>query len=163
MKTEVTKAESIGLPNNIHNEHNAESINSFNKFNVDSLKFCIPNGVIPLHSYTNEKNPVSSSVLSSIPEAGTPLHNISGGRHMQDVQYLKNSTGFYIYICPWHIKDTKFINVQIQLSHVMGLLMVILKYLSLCVYLGYPNNQHYSNSLASECSYYGSPTDGSVS
>ncbi|KAL8547803.1 hypothetical protein ACS0TY_007218 [Phlomoides rotata] len=120
LKTEVTKAEFIGLSNNIHNEHNTESINSFNKSNVDSLKFCIPNGVVPLHSYTNEETLVSSSVLSSVPEAGPPLHNISWGRQIRDAQYLKNSKG-------------------------------------------YPNNQHCSNSLASECLSNGSLNDGSVS
>ncbi|KAL8547799.1 hypothetical protein ACS0TY_007218 [Phlomoides rotata] len=119
LKTEVTKAEFIGLSNNIHNEHNTESINSFNKSNVDSLKFCIPNGVVPLHSYTNEETLVSSSVLSSVPEAGPPLHNISWGRQIRDAQYLKNSKG-------------------------------------------YPNNQHCSNSLASECLSNGSLNDGSA-
>lgn len=99
LKTEVTKAESIEPSNNIHNEHNVESFNSFNKFNVDSLKFCIPNGVVPLHSYTNEKTPSSSSVLSFVPEVGPPLYNISRGTQIRDAQYLKNSTGFHIYIC----------------------------------------------------------------
>ncbi|KAK6153230.1 hypothetical protein DH2020_012869 [Rehmannia glutinosa] len=85
LKTEGAKAESVGPVvgpwKNIHNELNADSVNSFHKNDVDSLKFCIPNGVVPLHNYTNEKTQVSCSVSSSVSEA-------------EDSQYLKNSTGY---------------------------------------------------------------------
>ncbi|KAI3464196.1 hypothetical protein Pfo_020859 [Paulownia fortunei] len=98
LKTESTKEESVGPVvgplNNIHNELNADSVNSFHKNNVDSLNICIPNGVVPLHSYTNERTQVSCSVLSSISEAGPSLHNMPGGIQGQDAQYLKNLTGY---------------------------------------------------------------------
>lgn len=102
LKTEAAKPEPVGPVvgplNNIHNELNADSVNCFHKNNVDSVNFCIPNGVVPLHSYTDERTQVSSSVLSSVSEAGPSLQNISGGRQVQDARYLKNSTGFHIDI-----------------------------------------------------------------
>ncbi|KAK6141743.1 hypothetical protein DH2020_024512 [Rehmannia glutinosa] len=97
LKTEGAKAESVGPVvgpwKNIHNELNADSVNSFCKNDVDSFKFCIPNGVVPLHSYTNEKTQVSCSVLSSVSEAGPSSHNMPGSIQAQDAQYLRNSAG----------------------------------------------------------------------
>ncbi|KAH6761472.1 hypothetical protein C2S52_018905 [Perilla frutescens var. hirtella] len=95
LKTEAAKAQSIEPLNNIHNEHNAESVNSSSKNNLNSLKFHIPNYVVPLHSYTDERTQLSSSILSSsVSEIGPSLHNISEGSQVQDAQYLKNSTGY---------------------------------------------------------------------
>ncbi|KAH6806764.1 hypothetical protein C2S51_031595 [Perilla frutescens var. frutescens] len=95
LKTEAAKEQSVGPLNNIHNEHNAESVNSSSKNNFNSLKFHIPNYVVPLHSYTDERTQLSSSILSSsVSEIGPSLHNISEGSQVQDAQYLKNSTGY---------------------------------------------------------------------
>lgn len=98
LKMEAAKTQSVGPLNNIHNEHNAESVTSSSKNYFDSFNTCVPNYVVPLHSYTNERTPLSSLVLSSsVSETGPSSHNISGGSQVQDAQYMKNSTGFHIY------------------------------------------------------------------
>ncbi|KAL3618102.1 hypothetical protein CASFOL_038423 [Castilleja foliolosa] len=81
LKTEASKAEPIGPVvgplKNIHNEMNADSVNSFQKNDIDSHNSCISNGVVPLHSYTNERTQVSCSV-SSISGAGPSSQNMPG-------------------------------------------------------------------------------------
>ncbi|XP_042052152.1 TITAN-like protein [Salvia splendens] len=95
LKTEAAKTESVGTSKDIHNKHNAEFVNSSCNNNFDALNSCIPNCVVPLHIYTNERTPFSSSVLSSsVSETGPSLYNIPGGSHVQDAHYLKNSTGY---------------------------------------------------------------------
>ncbi|GER32178.1 HORMA domain-containing protein 1 [Striga asiatica] len=90
LETEAAKAESIGPvtgpPKNIHNELHADSVNSLQKDNIDSCNFFISNGVVPLHSYTNERTQTLCSV-SSIPDAGPSSRNIPGSLqrvHAQD-------------------------------------------------------------------------------
>ncbi|KAL1548276.1 TITAN-like protein isoform X1 [Salvia divinorum] len=95
LKGEAAKTQSVGTLNDIHNKHNTEFANSSCNNNFDVLNSCIPNYVVPLHSYTNERAPLPSSVLSSsVSETGPSLHNIPGGSHVQDANYLKNSTGY---------------------------------------------------------------------
>ncbi|KAL0421695.1 UNVERIFIED_CONTAM: TITAN-like protein [Sesamum latifolium] len=98
LKTEAAKVKSVGPVveplNNIHNELNADCVNSFQENNVNVLNFSVTNGVVPLHSYTNERAQVSGSVLSSVSEAGPSLHNMSGGIQVRDAEYLKNSTDY---------------------------------------------------------------------
>ncbi|XP_057812378.1 TITAN-like protein isoform X2 [Salvia miltiorrhiza] len=92
LKMEAAKTQSVGTLNDIHNKHNAEFVNSSCNNNFDALNSCIPNYVVPLHSYTDERTPLSSSVLSSsVSNTGPSLYNISGDK---DAQYLKNSTGY---------------------------------------------------------------------
>ncbi|KAL2253886.1 TITAN-like protein [Sesamum indicum] len=98
LKTEASKVKSV-VPvveplNNIHNELNADCVNSFQENNVNVLNFSVTNGVVPLHSYTNERAQVSGSVLSSLSEAGPSLHNMSGGIQVRHAEYLKNSTDY---------------------------------------------------------------------
>ncbi|XP_042056668.1 TITAN-like protein isoform X1 [Salvia splendens] len=94
LKAEAAKTQSVGTSNDIHNKHNAEIVNSSCNNNFDSLKSCIPNYVVPLHSYTNERTPLSGSVLSSsVSKTGPSLYNIPGGSQVQDAHYLKNLTG----------------------------------------------------------------------
>lgn len=94
LKTEAAKTKSVETSNNIHDKHNADSVNSSSKNNFDALNSCIPNYVLPLHSYTNEKTPLSSSGLSSsVSETDPSSYNISGGSQVQDAHRLKNSTG----------------------------------------------------------------------
>lgn len=102
MKTEAAKAESVGPvvgpSNNIHNKLHADYVNSFHENNVNSLNINITNGVVPLQSYTNEKVQVSCSVLSYVSEADSTLNCIPGGKQVVNVQCLKNSTGFTLYV-----------------------------------------------------------------
>lgn len=108
MKAEAAKTQSVGTSNDIHNKHNAEFVNSSCNNNFDALNSCIPNYVVPLHSYTNERTPLSSSVLSSsVSETGPSLYNIPGGSHVQDAHYLKNSTG--IPTCKFVLLNSKMV------------------------------------------------------
>lgn len=94
LKMEATKTKPAGASNNIHDTHNAESVNNSSKNNCDALNSCIPNYVLPLHSYTNERTPLPSLGLSSsVPETGSSSYNIPGGSRVLDAQCLKNSTG----------------------------------------------------------------------
>ncbi|KAL6508530.1 hypothetical protein OROGR_023241 [Orobanche gracilis] len=94
LKTEMEKTESIrpvvGPSKNIHTELNANSVNCFHKIDIDSHNFCIPNGVVPLHSYTNERTQASCSV-PSVSQAGPSSHNMRGSIQVQHPQY---STGY---------------------------------------------------------------------
>ncbi|GFP99071.1 titan-like protein [Phtheirospermum japonicum] len=75
-KTEASKEEPIGPVvgplKNIHNEMNADSVNNFQKNDIDSHNFCILNGVVPLHSYTNERTQVQSGVKLANGEKVSP-------------------------------------------------------------------------------------------
>ncbi|KAG8388501.1 hypothetical protein BUALT_Bualt02G0132200 [Buddleja alternifolia] len=86
LKAEAARVEPVGPSNNIHNEMNADNVNSFHKNSVNSLNFNIPNGVVPLHSYTDERTQVSGSVLSSISKAGPSFHNMTWGVQVGDAQ-----------------------------------------------------------------------------
>ncbi|KAL3824952.1 hypothetical protein ACJIZ3_020981 [Penstemon smallii] len=93
LKTEAAKAESVGPLNNIHNEIKTDHFNSFHKNNVNFLDFNTTNNVLPLQSYTNERDQVSCSVLSSVPEASSSWHNMSGDTQVGEAQCTKISTG----------------------------------------------------------------------
>ncbi|CAA0828531.1 TITAN-like protein [Striga hermonthica] len=94
LKTEAAKAESIGPvagpPKNIHNELHADSVNSLQKVDIDSCDFFISNGVVPLHSYTNERTQTLCSV-SSIPDVGPSSRTIPGSMQRQHAQNSKEN------------------------------------------------------------------------
>ncbi|KZV34778.1 TITAN-like protein [Dorcoceras hygrometricum] len=99
LKTVAAKSESVGPVigplNNIHNELNPGNVNSFRKNNVNSLNFSFTNDVAPLQRYTNERDQISHSELSSMSEIGSSSSLLVDAQ-VGDKPVLKVSKGWMV-------------------------------------------------------------------
>ncbi|XP_075504962.1 TITAN-like protein isoform X3 [Primulina tabacum] len=99
LKTVAAKSGSVGPVigplNNIHNELNPDNVNSFLKNNVSSLNFSVTNDVVPLQRYTNERDQISCSELSSMSEIGSSSCSLVDAQ-VGDIPVLKVSKGCMI-------------------------------------------------------------------
>lgn len=101
MKTVAAKSESVGPVieplNDIHNELNPDNVNRFHKNNVHSLNFSVTNDVVPLQRYTNERDQMSCSELSSMSEIGSSSCSLVDAQ-VGDIPVLKVSKGCILLI-----------------------------------------------------------------